>query len=61
MEYLYNNDCFMLMKTFIEKGLKVDLILTDPPYEVSVTNGGGSVNNVKKFKQTLTDINSKKH
>lgn len=59
MEYLYNNDCFMLMKTFIEKGLKVDLILTDPPYEVSVTNGGGSVNNVKKFKQTLTDINSK--
>lgn len=59
MEWLYNHDCFSLMETFIKRGLKVDLIYCDPPYEVSVSSGGGSVNNIKKLKQSLAEINKK--
>lgn len=29
---LYNGDCFNVMNKFIEKGIKVDCIVTDPPY-----------------------------
>ena len=29
---LYNEDCFKIMDKLIEQGIKVDMILTDPPY-----------------------------
>lgn len=29
---LYNGDCLEIMDKLIEEGLKVDMILTDPPY-----------------------------
>lgn len=29
---LYNGDCLEIMSKLIEKGIKVDMILTDPPY-----------------------------
>lgn len=37
---LINWDCLEEMDKLIEQGIKVDLIQIDPPYEVSVTNGG---------------------
>jgi DNA modification methylase len=39
MYTLYNNDCFEVMKE-IEDG-SIDLVLTDPPYEINHTGGGG--------------------
>ena len=35
---LYNDDCLKVMKELKEDNLKVDLILTDPPYNVSKLN-----------------------
>lgn len=37
---LYNQDCIKVMQTMVKRGEKVDLILTDPPYEVKVGGGG---------------------
>lgn len=34
----------------------IDLIVTDPPYEVTTTNGGGTVNTIKKLKDSLQDL-----
>ena len=44
------------MDDLIERGIKVDLIITDPPYEVSVTNWGGSINTIKKFKNSTKQV-----
>ena len=35
---LLNGDCFTFMNQFIENGLKVDAIITDIPYQISVDN-----------------------
>ena len=32
MYKLYNGDCLEIMDRLIEEGVKVDCILTDPPY-----------------------------
>lgn len=50
----YNEDCYEFMKTLPDRS--VDLILTDPPYEVSGTTGGGSINKVKKLDKSLQDL-----
>lgn len=34
----------------------IDLIITDPPYDISATNGGGSVNNIKKLNKSLKQL-----
>ncbi len=54
MFYLYNGNCFELMKGIADHS--IDLIITDPPYEVSATNGGGTINKVKKLNQSLNDL-----
>ena len=36
---LYNMDCYDFIKTLPDNC--IDLIITDPPYEISVSNGGG--------------------
>ena len=59
--YLYNGDCIDLMSSFIEAGLKVDAIITDPPY--GITNNKvdiilpfdkmwNCINNLKRNKET---------
>lgn len=35
---LSNNDCIQIMQQFIDKGVKVDAIITDPPYNISRPN-----------------------
>lgn len=32
---LHNNDCFEIMDNLIEKGVKVDAVITDPPYSIT--------------------------
>ena len=51
---LYNGDCLEVLKNIPDDS--VDLIATDPPYLISTTNGGGTINNVKKLNQSLKDL-----
>lgn len=45
---LYNGDCLEVMDKMIDEGIKVDLILTDPPYELD--NHGKGKNDFKDRK-----------
>lgn len=47
-------DCFDVLKKIPDKS--IDLIVTDPPYLISATNGGGTINNIKKLNQSLKDL-----
>ena len=47
-------DCLEIMKDIPDKS--IDLIVTDPPYDVSVTGGGGTINKVKKLNKSLEDL-----
>lgn len=38
---LYNGDCLEVMDKLIAEGVKVDAVITDPPYELE-THGGGN-------------------
>ena len=38
---IYNEDCFETMKKMVENNLKVDVILTSPPYNMSKKRKGG--------------------
>lgn len=39
--YIYNSDCLQKLKEIPDNS--VDLVVTDPPYEVNVASGGGSI------------------
>lgn len=32
---IFNNDCLLILQHWVDKGLKVDHIITDPPYEIN--------------------------
>lgn len=51
---LLQGDCLELIKKMPDKS--IDLIATDPPYDIPTINGGGSVNNVKKLNKSLQDL-----
>ena len=51
---LRQGDCLAIMKDIPDKS--IDLIVTDPPYDVSVTGGGGTINKVKKLNKSLEDL-----
>lgn len=57
MNILFNSDCYNQIEKLIEQGIKVDCIITDPPYDISTTNGGGTINKVKKLNESLKEIN----
>ena len=42
-------DCMEVMRQFVAAGMKFDLIYTDPPYDISATNGGGSMHKSGKL------------
>lgn len=54
---LYKADYLALMDWLIKEGKTVDLVVTDPPYDISEINGGGTVNTLKKLNQSLEDLN----
>lgn len=47
-------DCLELLKDIPDNS--VDLVVTDPPYEISVSGGGGIVNNVMNFNKSLKSL-----
>lgn len=47
-------DCLDVMRGISDN--TVDLIVTDPPYDISATNGGGTVNKIKKLNVSLNDL-----
>ena len=49
-------DCLEEMDKLIEQWVKVDLIHIDPPYDVSVTNRGWSINKIKRFKHSTKQV-----
>lgn len=50
---VYKGDCLDILHTLPDKC--VDLVVTDPPYEIS-TDGGGTVNSIKKFNKSLKQL-----
>lgn len=55
---LYFGNCYDYMKSMPDKS--VDLVYTDPPYFLDIIKpgSGGTVNNLGKFDETLTKINT---
>lgn len=62
---LYNGDCLEVMDKLIENGIKVNCIITDPPYKITARGNGGNsggmfqkkeVNNGKVFKTNDLEI-----
>lgn len=51
---LLQGDCLELLKGIPDES--IDLIATDPPYLVSSTNVGGTINNIKKLNKSLSDL-----
>jgi DNA modification methylase len=35
---IYNSDCIEQIQNLIEKGIQVDAVITDPPYNISKKN-----------------------
>ena len=48
---LYNKDCLTVLKSLPSNS--VDLVVTDPPYDISCTNGGGSLNKTKHMVNSI--------
>lgn len=53
---LYNGDCLQILKQIKDKS--VDLIITDPPYDVDTSGGGGTINTIKKLDKSLKDLDN---
>lgn len=51
---LYQDDCINVLKN-LPTG-SIDLVVTDPPYEVETTGGAGSINSVKKMNVSLKEL-----
>lgn len=53
---LINNDCIKVMENMVKNGEKVDLIVTDPPYEIKNTKTGGKSGLNDSFQKSQDDI-----
>ena len=45
---IYNNDAYKQIEYFIQSDLKVDHIITDPPYNISQDNNFGTMRNPRQ-------------
>ena len=54
MDKLILGDSYEVLKKLKDK--TIDLIVTDPPYDIEATNGGGSINKIKKLNRSLNDL-----
>ena len=54
---IYNEDCINGMKRLIQQGMKVDCIITDPPYLQNYKTGGRKNKNHRFCKPILNDKN----
>ena len=57
---LYNDDCLNTLPKLIQEGVKVDMILTDIPYEFDLNGGctGKMAKRAKKVKDSIRDISN---
>jgi site-specific DNA-methyltransferase (adenine-specific) len=55
---LYNADCLEVLKGL--PPATVDLVVTDPPYEITGTKGGGSINKVKHMVESMKQLRTAK-
>lgn len=53
---LYNGDCIKVMQELIDKNVKADLIVTDPPYLIKNTKAGGKSSFAKSIQQMNNEI-----
>jgi len=53
---LYNDDCNNVMDEMISKNIKVDLIITDPPYDIKNTKTGGESYLNKSFQKSQDEL-----
>lgn len=53
---VYHMDSLDGMRQMIEQGIKVDLILTDPPYDMPNTKAGGNSNLAKSIQGAFTEL-----
>lgn len=51
---LYNDDCLNILKNIPDS--TVDLIVTDPPYEMGKISSGGTINNIAKLNKSLKSL-----
>lgn len=51
---LYKGDCLDVLRSLKDKS--VDLIVTDPPYDVQITGGSGTVNSIKHLDSSLQEL-----
>lgn len=49
MTNLYNGDCLKIMQELIDKGIKVDAVITDPPYNISRPNNFQTMGSVSRI------------
>lgn len=54
MIQIYNDDCLSIIKQLPDNS--IDLIATDPPYDIPSIDGSGSINNIKKLNKSLNDL-----
>lgn len=54
MDKLILGDSYEVLKKLKDK--TIDLIVIDPPYDIEATNGGGSINKIKKLNRSLNDL-----
>lgn len=57
---LYNEDCIHTMDRLIEEGVKIDLIVTDPPYDIKNTKTGGKSKLNESVQKSQDEISNKK-
>ena len=55
---VYNVNSLIGMKQMIDEGLKVDLIVTDPPYDMPNTKAGGTSKLAKSIQGAFTELNN---
>jgi site-specific DNA-methyltransferase (adenine-specific) len=57
---LYNDDCLNTLPKLIQEGVKVDMILTDIPYEFDLNGGctGKMAKRAKKVKDSIRDMSN---
>ena len=53
---IYLGDCLEGMKKMVKQGIKVDLIVTDPPYDISNTNAGDNNNLCKSIQNAFDEL-----
>lgn len=57
---LHNGDCLEVMDKLIASGVKIDLVIADPPYNIKNTKAGGHSCLAKSFQKVNDEIKSAK-